>query len=156
MIHRKIMYEPIFSCKINRLNAFEMWIWRKIEKVSWSDHKTNAEVLKSVEERTCLVDTIVKRKKMWIGHVLREGGLLIDVMEGRMEGKRPWVRRRMGMIDELKQSSYGDMKRRAENRVKWSSWLPWTCHHDRPAINDITEIIFGIIPCCRSPEPPLL
>jgi hypothetical protein len=48
--------------------------------------------------------------------MLRRGRLLRDVMEGRMEGKRPKGRTRMGMINELKGDSYGVMKRRAENR----------------------------------------
>ena len=46
-----------------------------------------------------------------------------DVMEGRMEGKRPGGRRRKGMLDELLDGrSYQDMKRRAEDRMEWRDW----------------------------------
>jgi hypothetical protein len=113
--------------EINRLNAFEMWIWRRMERISWRDHVTNEAVLDTVGEKRCLVESIRNRKKGWIGHVVRGGGLLRDVMEGKMEGKRPRGRRRMGMIDELKGDSYGAMKRRAENREEWRCWFPWTC-----------------------------
>ena len=113
--------------EIDRLNALEMWIWRRMERVSWKDHTTNEMILGAVGEKRCLVETILKRKKGWIGHVLRGGGLLRDVIEGRMEGKRTRGRPRMGMIDELKGDSYVNMKRRAENRDEWRCWTPWTC-----------------------------
>ena len=87
--------------EIDRLNALEMWIWRKMEGVSYKDHKTNEKVLRQVEEKRCIVENIRRRKKNLIGHVLRGGGLLRDVIEGRMEGKRPRGRRRMGMLDDL-------------------------------------------------------
>ena len=46
--------------------------------------------------------TIIKRKKDWIGHVVRGDNLLKRVLEGRMERKKPRGRPRMGMIDDLK------------------------------------------------------
>ena len=36
---------------IKRLEAFEMWVWRKMEKVSWTEHKTNEEVLQMADEK---------------------------------------------------------------------------------------------------------
>ena len=110
-----------------RLEAFEMWVWRKMEKISWVDRKTNEEVLREVNEKRCIVDIIVKRKKNWIGHVVRGEGLLKWVLEGRMEGKRKRGRPRIGMLDELKEGSYVKMKRRAEDREKWKIWMPGTC-----------------------------
>ena len=54
-----------------RLEAFEMWIWRRMARVNWKDKKTNEEVLQMVNERRSLLQTILERKKNWIGHVLR-------------------------------------------------------------------------------------
>jgi len=89
--------------------------------------KTNEQVPSAVGERRKIIETIVNRKKNWIGHILRSDGLLKDVIEGRMEGKRTQGRRRIGMIDELMEGTYGQMKRRAEDIVGWRSWTPWTC-----------------------------
>src|SRR6476469_4443112 len=75
--------------EINCLNAFEMWVWRKM--------------------------------------CLREAGLMKLVLEGRMEGKKPRGRPRMGMIDDVLDETYGDMKRKAKNREKWRMWKPRTC-----------------------------
>jgi len=47
--------------------------------------------------------------------VLRSEGLLREVMEGRMEGKRAKGRRRKTMLDELMVELYGNMKRKVEN-----------------------------------------
>jgi len=109
---------------LGRLEAFEMWVWRRCEKVSWKDKKKNEEVLDLVEEERSLVNSITKRKKNWIGHVLRGNTLLKVVLEGRMAGKRGRGRPRKGMIDDIKEGNYERMKRKAEDREGWRGWLP--------------------------------
>jgi len=54
---------------------------------------------------------------MCIGHILKGDGLLKNVIEGRMEGKRTGGRRRIAMINELMEGTYEQMKRIAEDRV---------------------------------------
>ena len=112
--------------EIRRIEACEMWLWRRMVKVKWSDRKTNEEVLRMVSEKRSLVCKIVNRKKNWVGHVLRGDSLLRDVMEGRMEGKRGRGRMRKGMLDELMKGDYETMKRGAQNRDAWREWMPWT------------------------------
>src|SRR5277367_2576871 len=51
-------------------------------------------------------EVIAKRKKAWIGHVVRLDGLLKLVIQGRMEGKRPKGRPSIGMIDDIMMGSY--------------------------------------------------
>jgi len=48
---------------IRRLEAFEMWVLSRMEKVSWRDMKTNEEVLQLVQEKRSLMDMIWRRKK---------------------------------------------------------------------------------------------
>ena len=57
----------------------------------------------------------------------RGDDLMKLVLEGRMEGKRARVRPRMGMIDDVLVETYGDMKRKAENRENWRIWKARTC-----------------------------
>ena len=40
-----------------------MWLWRRIEKINWSDKITNKEMLERVGEKQSLVEAVVKRKK---------------------------------------------------------------------------------------------
>jgi len=108
-----------------RPDALEMWILRRIKKIAWTDRKTNVEVLEMLGEKQVIVKTIVRRKKNWIGHVMRGEGLLREVMEGRVEGKRSRGRKRMRMLVELYEKQlYGIMKRRAVDRILWTCWKP--------------------------------
>ena len=59
-----------------------------MERISWTKKITNEEVLRRVGEKRSMVETIVRRKKNWIGHIMRGDGLMKEVIEGKMEGKR--------------------------------------------------------------------
>ena len=110
-----------------RIEAFEMWVWRRMIKVSWKDKVTNDEVLRLVGQRRMLLETILERKRNWIGHVLRGKGLMLEVMEARMEGKRGPGRKRIGMLADLIVDTYAETKRVAQDRYFWRNWRPWTC-----------------------------
>ena len=102
------------------LEAFEMWVWRRMLKISWRDHKTNEDVLRMVGEERALIKTIRRRQKNWMGHILRGKGLLKDIVEGKFEGRRPRGRKRKSMLDDLKGGrTYSEMKRTAMNRKLW-------------------------------------
>ena len=49
--------------EIERLEALEMWLWRRMEKIRWMDRIRNEEVWKRVNEKPSLIATIPKRKK---------------------------------------------------------------------------------------------
>jgi len=63
------------------LESFEIWCWRRMEKISWTDHVRNEEVLLRVKEYE-----ISKRKASWIGHIWRKNCLLQQVIEGKIKG----------------------------------------------------------------------
>jgi len=77
----------------SKLEAFEMWILRRMEKISWVDKKTNKDILNMFQEDRKILNTIWYRKHKWMGHVLRHDGLLRDVLERRMLGTRTRGRR---------------------------------------------------------------
>src|SRR6218665_3951071 len=56
---------------IKRLEAFEMWIWRRMEIFSWTEHITNEKVLAGIGEERVMIHTIRKGQRNWIGHMLR-------------------------------------------------------------------------------------
>ena len=66
------------------LESFEMWCWRKMEKISWTDHVRNEEVLLRVKEQRNILHEIRKRKVNRIGHILRRNCLLQRVIEGKI------------------------------------------------------------------------
>ena len=56
--------------------------------IELTEHRTNEEVLKKVEEKRSLLDIIRTRQKTWIGHSVRGNSLQREIMERRMEEKR--------------------------------------------------------------------
>ncbi len=68
-----------------RLEAFEMWIWRKLNKISWTEHKSNEEILEMVQEERSLFNTIRAWQKGMIGaYTKRRFATAID--NGRKNG----------------------------------------------------------------------
>jgi hypothetical protein len=68
------------------LESFEMWCWRRMEKVSWTDHVRNEDVLLKVKVQRNFLHEIRKRKANWIGHILLRNCLLQRVTEGKIQG----------------------------------------------------------------------
>jgi hypothetical protein len=69
------------------LEIFEMWCWRRLQKISWTDRVRNEEVLHRVKEERNIVHTIKRRKATWIGHILRRNCLLKHVIEGKLAAR---------------------------------------------------------------------
>ena len=105
----------------NRLEAFEMWAWRRMEKISWTRKMSNMnDVLALIGEERSLMRRVRGMKRNWVGHVLRENGLMGSVLEGVVMGKRGRGRRRRGFMDCMVEGDgYVGVKRRAEDRVSW-------------------------------------
>jgi len=68
------------------LESFEMWWWRRMEKISWIDHVRNDEVLLRVKKQRNILHEIRKRKANWFGQILRRNCLLQRVIEGKIQG----------------------------------------------------------------------
>jgi len=64
---------------------FEMWCRKGTEKISWTDHMRNEEVLYIVKEARNIALTITRRKANWIGHVLHRNCLLKHALKERQE-----------------------------------------------------------------------
>ena len=69
------------------LESFEMWCWRRMENISWTDHVRNEDVLLRVKEQRNTLHEIRKRKANWIGHILHRNCLLQRVTEGEIQGR---------------------------------------------------------------------
>jgi hypothetical protein len=76
------------------LESFEMWCWRRMEKISRRDRINNEAVLHRVKEERIILHTIRRRKANWIGHILRRNCLLKHIIEGNIRGIRRRGRRR--------------------------------------------------------------
>ena len=108
-----------------RLESCEMWLWRKMLGILWSDKISNEEVLRRVGEERILMEIIQRRQRTWIGHTLRHGDLIVVMSEGIIEGKRPPGRKPISMLDQIKDGAPNShFKRRAMDRMLWGTNLP--------------------------------
>jgi hypothetical protein len=57
-----------------------------MQKISWTDHVRNVEVLLRVKEQSIILHEISKRKANWIGHILSRNCILRQVIEGKIKG----------------------------------------------------------------------
>ena len=95
-----------------------------MEKISWTDHVRNEEVLLRVNEQRNILHEIIKWKANWIGHILRRNCLLKQVIEGKIKGemevaRRRGRRRRKKLLDDLKERrGYSHLKEEALDRTK--------------------------------------
>jgi hypothetical protein len=95
-----------------------------MEKISWTDHVRNEEVLLRVKEQRNILHEISKRKANWIGHNLRRKCLLLQVIEGKIKGGIEVTgrrgRRRRKLLDDLKESrGYSHLKGETLDRTMW-------------------------------------
>ena len=85
------------------MNSFEIWCCRRMEKIKWSDKVTNEEVLEHIEENKTLLNNIALKKASCIGHILRSNCLLHDVIEGQMTEVKVDGRRRIQLLNDLRE-----------------------------------------------------
>jgi hypothetical protein len=114
------------------LESFKMWRWRRMEKISWTDHVRNEEVLLRVSEQRNILHEIIKRKANWFGHILRRNCLLKEVIEGKIKGRievtRRRGRRRKKLLDDLgNRRGYSHLKEEALDRIKWRNHFGRGC-----------------------------
>jgi hypothetical protein len=107
-----------------RVESFEMCSWRSKEKVSWTDHARNEEVLLKVKEQRNILYELSKRKADWIGHILRRNCLLQQVIEGKIKGgievtERRGKRRRKLLDDFKERRGYSQLKEEPLDRTVW-------------------------------------
>ncbi|KAJ4440032.1 hypothetical protein ANN_08163 [Periplaneta americana] len=120
--------------KKKRLEAFLMWIWRRVERVKWTDRITNEALLERVGEERMLLKLIRKRKRNWLGHWLRRNCLLKDALKGIVNGRRVRDRKIYQMTDDIKIGYMNHMRRERGRQKIGKTGECWICS-ERSAIN---------------------
>ena len=106
----------------NKINAFEMWIFRKVANVKWSDRVTNEDVCVKLNMERKLLETIKTRKLRYFGHIKRHHSIKKEILEGKVNGKRGRGRPPICWEDDVKAWTKMDLStctRAVENRDVW-------------------------------------
>ena len=88
-----------------RIDAFELWCWRRLLRVPWVARRSNQSILKEISPEYSLEGLMLKLKLQYFGHLMwRTDSLEKTLMLGRIEGRRRRGRQRMRWLDGITDS----------------------------------------------------
>ena len=77
------------KAECRRIDAFELWYWRRLLRVLWTARKTNQSILKEINPEYSLEGLMLKLKLQYFGHLMgRTDSLAKTLMLGKIEGSR--------------------------------------------------------------------
>ena len=103
----------IYGCEIwtikkaegQRIDAFELWCWRRLLRVPWTARRSNQSVLKEISPECSLEGLMLKLKLQYFGHLTqRTDSFEKTLMLGKIEGRRRRGRQRMRWLDGITDS----------------------------------------------------
>ena len=93
------------KAECQRTDAFELWCWRRLLRVTWTARRSNQSILKEISPEYSLEGLMLKLKLQYFGHLMqRTDSLEKTLMLGRTEGRRRRGRQRMRRLDGITDS----------------------------------------------------
>ena len=88
-----------------RIDAFELWSWRRLLRVPWTARRSNQSILKEISPGISLEGMMLKLKLQYFGHLIQRGDSFEKtLMLGKIEGRRRRGRQRMRWLDDITNS----------------------------------------------------
>ena len=141
-----------------RIDAFELWYWRRLLRVLWTARRSNQSILKEMGHGCSLEGLMLKLKLQYFGHLMwRADSFENTLMLGKIEGRRRRRQQRMRWLDGITDSmdmGLGGLRHLVMDREAWHSVVRGVTK-SQIRLSDWTELIHIFPPCWASlPLPP--
>ena len=145
MVFPVVMYGcenwTIKKAECRRIDAFELWCWRRLLRVPWTARRSNQSILKEISPGCLLEVLMLKLKLQYFGHLMRRADSLEkSLMLGRIESRRRRERQKMRWLDGITDSvdmGFGGLQELVMDREAWCAAVSKRGHKELDRIEQL-------------------
>ena len=111
-----------------RIDAFQLWCWRRLLRVPWTARISSQFILKEISPDYSLEGLMLKLKLQYFGHLMQTADSLEKtLMLGKIEGRRRRGQQRMRWLDDINGHEFEQTAEDTESQGSLACFSPWAC-----------------------------